>query len=125
MVINLKWRLGSIQQAHTNAASSYFTIPSHTDKSALFSTLISRTLQDIDVLIDALPSHEYTQDKQLEMLKKLEVENQHSTERLARAVEEGGGDFPLHVTTTEGLWLCQCYSQYFYSFLSLCRGITW
>ncbi|XP_064391818.1 mediator of RNA polymerase II transcription subunit 21-like [Halichondria panicea] len=55
----------------------------------LFSGLISRTVQDIDVLIDSLPSHQYTQERQMESLHQLETENKQSAEKLARAVEEG------------------------------------
>ena len=60
------------------------------ENSALFSTLISRTVQDIDILVDSLPSHQYTQERQTESLRQLELENQQSAEKLTRAVEEGG-----------------------------------
>ena len=62
----------------------------HSDNVALFSDLISRTAQDIETLIDSLPSQEYTPEKQVDGLKKLEMENSQSAERLARAVKEGG-----------------------------------
>ena len=32
----------------------------------LFASLITRTAQDIDILIDSLPSHEYTEEMQVE-----------------------------------------------------------
>ena len=31
----------------------------------LFASLITRTAQDIDILIDSLPSHEYTEEMQV------------------------------------------------------------
>ena len=60
------------------------------DNAALFANLIARTAQDIDTLIDSLPSKELTPEKQVDMLRKLEHENQQSAERLSRAVKEGG-----------------------------------
>ncbi len=56
----------------------------------MFSEFISRTVQDIDILIDSLPSHQYTQERQMEALRQLEMENQQSAEKLARAVGEAG-----------------------------------
>ena len=60
------------------------------DNAALFANLIARTAQDIDTLIDSLPSKELTPEKQVDTLRKLELENQQSAERLSRAVKEGG-----------------------------------
>ena len=60
------------------------------DNAALFASLIARTAQDIDILIDSLPSKELTHEKQVDTLKKLEQENKQSAERLTRAVMEGG-----------------------------------
>ena len=60
------------------------------DNAALFANLIARTAQDIDTLIDSLPSKELTPEKQVDTLRKLEHENQQSAERLSRAVKEGG-----------------------------------
>jgi len=34
----------------------------------LFASLITRTAQDIDILIDSLPSHEYTEEMQVNLL---------------------------------------------------------
>ena len=67
-----------------------FVCLTSTDNAVLFATLIARTAQDIDTLIDSLPSKELTPEKQVETLKKLEQENQKSAERLSRAVKEGG-----------------------------------
>ena len=60
------------------------------DNSVLFSTLISRTAQDIDILIDALPNQDYTQDRQDSTLRKLEAENRLAAENLKKTVEAGG-----------------------------------
>lgn len=60
------------------------------DHGALFSTLIARTAQDIDILIDSLPNQEYTQEHQDAALHKLEVENRLAAEKLRKAVEDGG-----------------------------------
>ena len=60
------------------------------DNTTLFSSLIARTAQDIDILIDSLPSQGYTQNHQDEALRKLEGENRHAAEKLRQAVEEGG-----------------------------------
>ena len=61
-----------------------------TDTATLFANLIARTAQDIDILIDSLPSEELTPEKQVDTLRKLELENQQSAERLSRAVKDGG-----------------------------------
>lgn len=66
------------------------------DNSVLFSTLISRTAQDIDILIDALPNQDYTQDRQDSTLRKLEAENHIAAENLRKTVEAGG---------ESGLWV--------------------
>ncbi len=87
----------SLYNAHVNPFISkinrtcnvFFSSP--IENCVLFSGLISRTVQDIDVLIDSLPSHQYTQERQMESLHQLETENKQSAEKLARAVEEGGG----------------------------------
>jgi len=56
---------------------------------ALFSTLITRTVKDIDFMIDSLPSEKSTPDLQLQSLQQLEKENQESGERLQAVVAEG------------------------------------
>lgn len=63
------------------------------DNSMLFSTLISRTAQDIDILIDALPNQEYTQDRQDSTLRKLEAENRLAAENLRKTVQASGQFF--------------------------------
>ena len=83
---------------------------SHAENAALFASLISRTAQDIDILIDSLPNQEYTPERQVvrnittcylqttlspifpqvERLQKLQTENQQAAEKLKKAVEEGG-----------------------------------
>lgn len=83
--------------------SCFFVVPRSvfillfTDNATLFASLIARTAQDIDVLIDSLPSEELTPEKQVDTLRKLELENQQSAERLSRAVKDGGK------------WLLQCW----------------
>lgn len=57
------------------------------DNSMLFSTLITRTCQDVDILIDSLPNQEYTQDCQDSSLWKLEAENRLAAEKLKKTVE--------------------------------------
>lgn len=42
-----------------------FTAPSTGENATLFASLIARTAQDIDILIDSLPSQEYTPEKQV------------------------------------------------------------
>ena len=66
------------------------------NNTALFSTLIARTSQDIDILIDSLPSQEYTQDRQDSTLRKLEAENRLAAETLRKTVEAGGKLPPLN-----------------------------
>lgn len=44
-----------------------FTAPSTGENATLFASLIARTAQDIDILIDSLPSQEYTPEKQVHM----------------------------------------------------------
>ena len=56
----------------------------------LFSTLIARTAQDIDILIDSLPNQDYTQDRQDTTLRKLEADNRAAAETLRKTVEAGG-----------------------------------
>jgi mediator of RNA polymerase II transcription subunit 21 len=41
------------------------TVPSTGENAALFASLISRTAQDIDILIESLPNQEYTPEKQV------------------------------------------------------------
>ena len=71
------------------------TTPSRTshctaDNTALFSSLITRTAQDIEILINSLPSQDYTQEHQDEALRKLEAENRQAALKLQQAVEDGG-----------------------------------
>ena len=40
-------------------------VPSSGENAALFASLISRTAQDIDILIESLPSQAYTPEKQV------------------------------------------------------------
>lgn len=65
------------------------TAPSTGENATLFASLIARTAQDIDILIDSLPSQEYTPEKQVESLQKLEADNRQAAEKLRKAVEEG------------------------------------
>ena len=60
------------------------------DNTVLFSNLIARTSQDIDILIDSLPSQDYTQDRQDSTLRKLEAENRLAAETLKKTVEASG-----------------------------------
>lgn len=55
----------------------------------LFSTLITRTAKDIDILIDSLPSEESTPELQAQQLAKLESENQAAARRLEALVRRG------------------------------------
>uniref|UniRef100_T1DFM0 Mediator of RNA polymerase II transcription subunit 21 n=1 Tax=Psorophora albipes TaxID=869069 RepID=T1DFM0_9DIPT len=55
----------------------------------LFSTLISRCAKDIDTLIESLPSEESSIELQVQSLKRLEIENQESAEKLEEVVRKG------------------------------------
>ncbi|XP_002128572.1 mediator of RNA polymerase II transcription subunit 21-like [Ciona intestinalis] len=59
------------------------------DTIRLFSTLITKTAKDIDVLIDSLPSEESTPELQAKYLAKLEQENQDAAARLRTFVDKG------------------------------------
>lgn len=59
------------------------------DYAQLFSTLISRCAKDIDTLIESLPSEESSIELQVQALKRLEVENQDSAEKLEEVVRKG------------------------------------
>ncbi|XP_044738946.1 mediator of RNA polymerase II transcription subunit 21 [Chrysoperla carnea] len=59
------------------------------DYAQLFSTLISRTAKDIDILIESLPSEESSTDLQVASLKRLETENQDAADRLEEVVRRG------------------------------------
>jgi len=56
----------------------------------VFTSLIVRTSQDIEILVNSLPSQDITQENQLEALRKLETENKQASLKLQQAVEEGG-----------------------------------
>ncbi|CAI8006546.1 Mediator of RNA polymerase II transcription subunit 21 [Geodia barretti] len=73
----------------TREPGSEPTVPSSAENAALFASLISRTAQDIDVLIESLPSQAYTPKKQVESLQRLQSENQLAAEKLRKAVEKG------------------------------------
>lgn len=45
--------------------TSAIAATSHAENAALFAGLISRTAQDIDILIDSLPNQEYTPERQV------------------------------------------------------------
>lgn len=59
------------------------------DYAQLFSTLISRCAKDIDTLIESLPSEESSIELQVQALKRLEIENQESAEKLEEVVRKG------------------------------------
>ncbi|XP_058822183.1 mediator of RNA polymerase II transcription subunit 21 [Topomyia yanbarensis] len=59
------------------------------DYAQLFSTLISRCAKDIDTLIESLPSEESSIEQQVQALKRLEIENQDSAEKLEEVVRKG------------------------------------
>lgn len=59
------------------------------DYAQLFSTLISRTAKDIDILIESLPSEENSTELQVASLKRLETENQDAADRLEEVVRRG------------------------------------
>ncbi|XP_059620682.1 mediator of RNA polymerase II transcription subunit 21 [Phlebotomus argentipes] len=59
------------------------------DYAQLFSTLISRCAKDIDTLIESLPNEDCGQELQVQSLKRLEVENQETAERLEEVVKRG------------------------------------
>ena len=52
------------QESENKDASSTSNQDS-TTTTTLFASLITRTAQDIDILIDSLPSHEYTEEMQV------------------------------------------------------------
>ena len=59
------------------------------DYAQLFSQLISRCAKDIDTLIESLPNEDSSQELQIQSLKRLEVENQETAERLEEVVDRG------------------------------------
>ena len=61
-----------------------------TDNIAVFTSLIVRTAQDIEILITSLPNQDKTQESEVEALRKLEAENKQAALKLQQAVEEGG-----------------------------------
>ena len=44
---------------------TYWIVFTSPENAALFSQLIARTAQDVDILIDSLPNQEYTPEKQV------------------------------------------------------------
>ncbi len=63
-------------------------LPHITDNTALFSSLIARTAQDIEILINSLPNQD-SSDHQDDLCK-LEAENRQAALKLRQAVDEGG-----------------------------------
>ncbi|XP_055923346.1 mediator of RNA polymerase II transcription subunit 21 [Eupeodes corollae] len=59
------------------------------DFAQLFAQLISRCAKDIDTLIESLPNEDNSTELQNQSLKRLEVENQESSERLEEIVHKG------------------------------------
>ena len=56
----------------------------------LFSSMITRTAQDIEILIDSLPDHEASSESQGAALRRLEDENSHYADQLTRVTAEAG-----------------------------------
>ncbi|XP_065892623.1 mediator of RNA polymerase II transcription subunit 21-like [Dysidea avara] len=78
--------------SHKDATSTGATTTTTTTQDAntmLFASLITRTAQDIDILIDSLPSHEYTEEMQVQSLQKLEAENQECCRILRETISKG------------------------------------
>lgn len=56
---------------------------------ALFATLVTRTVKDIDFIVNSLPCEKSTPQSQTESLQSLESENRIAGEKLEKVVEDG------------------------------------
>ena len=61
-------------------------VPTTGENAALFANLISRTAQDIDILIESLPSQEYTPEKQVNSTHNITVTNTSTLNVYTRAI---------------------------------------
>ena len=66
-------------------------VPTTGENAALFASLISRTAQDIDILIESLPSQEYTPEKQVNSAHNITVTNTYTLNVYTRAIPRTHG----------------------------------